>query len=79
MSAEIVSGGGGRRKKPDASERPLSELLAQGWELGQWQAAAGTSGMIEYGFHLRRGAENKLLLIRRKVMGEGLHAEEFDV
>ena len=78
MNGEIVSGGG-RRKADPPGERPLSDLLAAGWGVGGYVAAASSTGLIEHSFHLQRGAENKLLLIRRKMMGEGLHAEEFDI
>jgi hypothetical protein len=35
--------------------------------------------MMEHAFHLSRQKENKVIVIRRKVMGEGVVAEEFDV
>ena len=60
-------------------ERPLTELAAQGWEVQNYHALVGTSGMLEHLFHLRRQREHKILLVRRKVMGEGVFGEEFDV
>lgn len=79
--AEIVSGGGRRRapERPPESERPLSELTDQGWEVQHYAVAVGTSGMLEHFFYLRRQRENRVLLVRRKVMGEGMHGEAFDV
>ena len=59
--------------------RPLSDLLAQGWELRRYTPVLGPSGVMEHAFHLQRYRDNKLLVIRRKLMGGGLHAEELDV
>ena len=78
MSADIVSGGR-RKKDASVSERPLSTLTAQGWEVQHYHALTGTSGMLEHLFHLSRPGENKLLVVRRSMMGKGMHAEEFDV
>ena len=59
--------------------RPLSDLIAQGWEVKQYHPVLGPAGLIEHAFHLQRQRESKVLLVRRKMMGEGLHAEEFDL
>ena len=59
--------------------RPVSDLVAQGWEVKQYHPVLGPNGMIEHAFHLQRQHDNKVLLVRRKIMGEGIHAEEFDV
>ena len=59
--------------------RPLSELMAQGWELRLYHPVLGPSGLMEHAFHLQRSRDNKLLVVRRKLMGEGLHIEELDV
>ena len=57
----------------------MSNLTAQGWEVQHYHALTGTSGMLEHLFHLSRPGENKLLVVRRNLMGKGMHAEEFDV
>jgi hypothetical protein len=77
VSGEIVSGRA--KRKPEPSERPLSGLIAQGWEVQHYHALTGTSGMLEHLFHLSRQGENKVLLVRRSMMGKGMHAEEFDL
>jgi hypothetical protein len=59
--------------------RPVSDLIQQGWEVKQYHPVLGPNGMIEHAFHLQRQRDNKVLLVRRKIMGEGLHFEEFDV
>jgi hypothetical protein len=63
--------------KPE--ERPLSDLVRQGWEVRHYDALLGSGGMMEHAFHLARQKENKVIVIRRKVMGAGVVAEEFDV
>ena len=60
-------------------ERPLSDLVSQGWEIRHYDALLGSGGMMEHAFHLARQRENKVVVIRRKVMGEGVVAEEFDI
>ena len=59
--------------------RPVSDLLSQGWEVKQYYPVLGPNGMIEHAFYMQRQRDNKLLLVRRKIMGEGLHTEELDV
>jgi hypothetical protein len=61
------------------AERPLTELARQGWEVARYDAVLGSSGLTEHAFHLTRHGEHKLLVIRRKYMGEGIVAEEIDV
>jgi hypothetical protein len=79
VTGEIVSGGGGRKKAAPVSGRPLSDLTAAGWEVRHYHALTGTSGMLEHLFHLSRPGENKLLVVRRNMMGKGMFSEEFDV
>jgi len=59
--------------------RPVSDLIDQGWEVRHYYPVLGPNGMIEHAFHMQRQRDNKVLLLRRKIMGEGMHAEEFDV
>ena len=59
--------------------RPVSDLVDQGWRVKHYYAVLGPTGLIEHAFHLQRQYDNKVVLVRRKMMGEGLHAEEFDV
>ena len=59
--------------------RPVSDPLGQGWEVKHYHPVLGPNGTVEHAFHLQRQRDTKVLLIRRKLMGEGLHTEEFDV
>ena len=77
MSASIVSGGAER--SAESAERPLSNLVAQGWEVGEYCASKGGDGMMEHCFHLHRQREHKILTVRKKLMGRGFVAEELDV
>ena len=62
-----------------SNERPLTGLLSQGWEVLQYSASLGDSGMLEHCFLVRRQGEAKILLVRRKVLGEGVTSEEVEV
>ena len=62
-----------------SEERPLTQLTRQGWEVQRYHPVLGVSGLVEHGFHLTRHGEHKLLVIRSKLLGEGIVAEEFDV
>jgi hypothetical protein len=60
--------------------RPLSLLVAQGWELVSYSAAGdpGHYGITDC-FLLRRQKQHKLLKVRRKHFGGGHTATETDV
>ena len=60
-------------------QRPLSTLLAQGWELQEYRTTQEEGTMLLHVFLLKRQRDHKLLLLRKKVMGTGLVAEELDV
>ena len=60
-------------------DRPLSALVRQGWEVIHFASNWGNSGMTEQTLLMRRGAEHKLLTIRKKLMGSGLVAEQFEI
>ena len=59
--------------------RPLSTLVGQGWEVLQYSAGTGESGMHEHCFLLRKGRDHRVLRVRKKMMGGGLVGEEIDV
>jgi hypothetical protein len=60
--------------------KPLSAALSQGWEVANYSAAADPStGSLVHSFLLRRQGKSKLLIIRKKMLGEGLVTEELDV
>ena len=61
------------------ADRPLSDLIAQGWELQEYRPTQEEGTMLMHVFLLKRQRDHKLLLLRKKVMGEGLVAQELDI
>jgi hypothetical protein len=61
------------------ADRPLSNLIAQGWELQEYRPVQEEGTMMMHVFLLKRQREHKLLILRKKVMGEGLVAQELDI
>jgi hypothetical protein len=60
--------------------KPLTAALSQGWEVANYSAAADpNSGSLVHSFLLRRQGKSKLLIIRKKMLGEGLVTEEVEV
>ena len=60
--------------------RPLSDLVAQGWEvLGFTGSSQGYSSVFENTVLLRRQRQHKILKIRRRAFGRGLAVEEMDI
>lgn len=60
-------------------DRPLSAQLSQGWEVAQYSASLGDSGLLEHCFLLRRSGKCKVLIVRKKMMGDGVVAEELEL
>jgi hypothetical protein len=61
------------------AKRPLSALIDQGWELHSYRSTQEEGTMLMHAFLLKRQRDHKLLLVRKKVMGEGIVAEEIDL
>lgn len=61
------------------SDKPLSVLVAAGWEVFQYSASVSEAGVMEHCFLLRKGRDHKVLKVRKKMLGEGLVAEELEV
>ena len=60
--------------------KPLSDLVAQGWEvLGFAGSTHGSSDMFENAVLLRRQRQHKILKIRKRWFGRGLVVEEMDI
>ena len=60
--------------------KPLSALVAQGWEIVGY--AAGTdakTGMHNHSVLLRRQKQHKVLQLRSKWIGKGLTSKEIDL
>ncbi|HVY89674.1 MAG TPA: hypothetical protein VG942_12445 [Hyphomonadaceae bacterium] len=59
--------------------RPLSDLVAQGWEILHYAASNDTGGAVVENFLLRRQKAHRILSIRPKMMGTGYVVKELDV
>lgn len=64
----------------DSEDRPLSTLVAQGWEIVGYSGghAPGSQTPVE-NVLLRRQKAHKILSIRRKTFGLGLVVKEYDL
>ena len=63
----------------EASARPLSDLVAQGWEIVHYATGHEThSGQVAEKFLLRRQRMHKLLVVRRKMLG-GFSVKDVDL
>lgn len=59
-------------------ERPLSELVAKGWEVAGFSSVL-ENGALSHSFLLRRQRQHKVLVVARRVFGAGVKLKEFDV
>jgi hypothetical protein len=61
-------------------QRPLSELVAQGWEVHGFTAGPSEHGMgFAHTFLLRRQRQHKVLVVWRKAFGGGVASKELEV
>ncbi|MDP1736061.1 MAG: hypothetical protein Q8L23_01330 [Caulobacter sp.] len=61
------------------SDKPLSDLVRQGWEVVQYSASIGDMGVLEHCVLVRRKGEHKIVRVRSKMLGKGAVVEELDV
>lgn len=61
------------------SDKPLSDLVKQGWEVVDFSVATDSAGSQAHCFLLRRQGQHKVLNIRKKMLGDGLVASELEV
>jgi hypothetical protein len=60
--------------------KPLSTLVAQGWEIVGYAAGSDAkTGMHNHSVLLRRQKQHKVLQLRNKWFGRGLVATELDI
>lgn len=59
--------------------RPLSELVAQGWEILNYSSAHDPNGVVVENFLLRKQKMHRILSVRPKVLGKGFVVKEMDV
>jgi hypothetical protein len=61
-------------------QRPLSDLVAQGWEvIGFAGETSDKTGRCENAVLLRRQRQHKILRLRRRWFGGGIVVEEMDI
>jgi hypothetical protein len=61
-------------------DKPLSTLIAQGWELLDYATGSEPSeGRSMHCFLLRKQKQHRLLRIRPKVFGKGYVVKEMDI
>ena len=61
------------------SDKPLSDLVRQGWEMTDFSVATDSAGTQSHCFLLRRQGQHKVLTVRKKMLGDGVVASEMEV
>lgn len=61
------------------SEKPLSDLVRQGWEIVDYSVGTDSSGTQSHCFVVRRQGQHKVLSVRKKMLGDGVVASEMEV
>ncbi len=61
------------------TERALSSLIAQGWEMEQYSATSPHGETVHHCFLMRRQSQRKVLTIRKKIIGKGVVVSEMEV
>ncbi len=59
-------------------DKPLSQMVSQGWEVVSYTVAPEAEGMMQC-FLLRRQKQHKILRFRPKTFGKGYVVKEYDV
>jgi uncharacterized protein YxjI len=61
------------------SDKPLSDLVRQGWEVVGYTVTDSGGDVWKHNFLLNRQGQHKVLTVRKKMMGDGLVASEMEV
>jgi len=62
------------------TDRPISALQGQGWDIAHYTATTDVStGMQQHCFVMRKGKDTKVVMVRKKIMGDGVMVEEMVV
>jgi hypothetical protein len=59
--------------------KPLSDLVAQGWEILNYSSSHDPSGVVVENFLLRKLKMHRILSVRPKMLGKGYVVKELDV
>ena len=63
----------------DDEPKPLSQLVAQGWEIVDSSSFVDSMGRVGHSVLLRRHRQHKFLIVEPRLMGKGLVVKERDV
>ena len=61
------------------SDKPLSDLVKQGWEVAGYSVTDSSGETWKHNFLLRRQCQHKVLSVRKKMLGDGVVASEMEV
>jgi len=61
------------------SEKPLSDAVAQGWEIVSYSATDYSGETYQHNILLRRQGQHRILNIRKKMLGEGVIASQLEI
>jgi hypothetical protein len=59
--------------------KPLSDLVSQGWEILNYSSSHDPSGVVVENFLLRKLKMHRILSVRPKMLGKGYVVKELDV
>ena len=63
----------------DDEQKPVSQLVAQGWEIIDSSSFVDSMGRVGHSVLLRRHREHKFLTVEPKLMGKGIVVKERNV
>ena len=62
------------------TDRPISSLVAQGWDIVGYSTTDASGTAYQHSVLLRRNGQHKVLVLRKKMLGEGIVVDsELDV
>ncbi|HEX8469582.1 MAG TPA: hypothetical protein VF633_00575 [Brevundimonas sp.] len=62
------------------SDAPISNLIAQGWEIAGYSATDASGTAYQHSVLLRRQGRHKIVVLRKKILGDGIVVDsELDV
>ena len=61
------------------SDKPLSDLVRQGWEVAGYSVTDSSGETWHHNFLLRRQGQHRVLSVRKKMIGEGVVSSEMEV